>query len=247
LRLRRCGTTPHPKRRQPGKAARRKRGPSNGTLPRRQTRHRAEQHRQFGTSDPAGLVPWRRLDYSPPNNARYFEPNPWRSRTDLDKNLTERKDEISNSLRTEGSGLDQIDAAILRELVADARLPRAELARRVGLSAPSVGDRVRRLEDIGVITGYAAQIDPSKLGYGLTILIRARPLPGEMRNMIQAIRDTPQIVSCDRVSGDDCFVVRAHVRNVLEMESVIDRIVPFGATNSSIVQSAPFPPRMVEL
>lgn len=151
------------------------------------------------------------------------------------------------NLRSEGTGLDRIDAAIIRELCADARIARAELARRVNLSAPSVGERVRRLEETGVITGYAAKIDPARLGYGLTILIRARPLPGQMDNMIEAIRETPQIVTCDRVSGDDCFVARAHVRDVLEMEAVIDRLLPFGATNSSVVQSAPVPPRLVEL
>jgi len=150
-------------------------------------------------------------------------------------------------LRLKEAGFDAIDAAILRELAADARIPRAELSRRVGLSAPSVADRVRRLEDVGIITGYGARIDPARLGYGLTILIRARPLPGEMHNMIEAIRETPQIVACERVSGDDCFVARAHVRDVAEMEAVIDRIVPFGATNSSVVQSSPIEERLVEL
>jgi Lrp/AsnC family leucine-responsive transcriptional regulator len=100
---------------------------------------------------------------------------------------------------------------------------------------------------VGIITGYGARIDPARLGYGLTILIRARPLPGEMKNMIEAIQKTPQIVACDRVSGEDCFVARAHVRDVAEMEAVIDRIVPFGATNSSIVQSSPVEERLVEL
>jgi len=152
-----------------------------------------------------------------------------------------------NNLRSDRSPLDRIDAAILRELSSDARIPRAELARRVGLSAPSVGDRIRRLEVTGVIAGYGVRIDPSKLGYNLTVVIRARPLPGEMQNMIEAIKKTPQIVSCDRISGDDCFIARAHVRDVLEMEAVIDRIVPFGATNSSIVQSAPIPSRLIEL
>lgn len=163
------------------------------------------------------------------------------------KSGAEMKEKTVDNLRSEKTGLDRIDAAILRELCADARIPRAELSRRVGLSAPSVADRVRRLEDIGVITGYGAHIDPARLGYGLTILIRARPLPGEMKNMIEAIRETPQIVTCDRVSGEDCFVARAHVRNVAEMEAVIDRIVPFGATNSSIVQSSPVHERLVEL
>lgn len=151
------------------------------------------------------------------------------------------------NLRSAGAELDPVDIAILRELCADARIPRAELSRRVGLSAPSVADRVRRLEDTGIVTGYGARIDPSRLGYGLTILIRARPLPGEMKNMIEAIRATPQIVACDRVSGEDCFVARAHVRDVAEMEAVIDRIVPFGATNSSVVQSSPVEERLVEL
>ncbi len=160
---------------------------------------------------------------------------------------TKMKEKIHNDLRSEETGLDRIDAAILRELCADARIPRAELSRRVGLSAPSVADRVRRLEDTGVIRGYGARIDPARLGYGLTILIRARPLPGEMNNMIEAIRKTPQIVACDRVSGEDCFVARAHVRDVSQMEAVIDRIVPFGATNSSIVQSSPVEERLVEL
>lgn len=153
----------------------------------------------------------------------------------------------NNDLHFDGSPLDRVDAAILRELSSDARIPRAELARRVGLSAPSVGDRIRRLEDTGVIAGYSVQIDPSKLGYGLTVVIRARPLPGEMQNMIEAIKKTPQIVSCDRISGDDCFIARAYVRDVSEMEAVIDKILPFGATNSSIVQSAPVPPRMIQL
>ncbi len=157
------------------------------------------------------------------------------------------KEKIPKGLRSDETGLDSTDAAILRELCADARIPRAELSRRVGLSAPSVVDRVRRLEDVGIITGYGARIDPARLGYGLTLLIRARPLPGEMKNMIEAIQDTPQIVACDRVSGEDCFVARAHVRDVAEMEAVIDRIVPFGATNSSIVQSSPVEERLVEL
>ncbi|WP_412554413.1 Lrp/AsnC family transcriptional regulator [Shimia sp. MIT1388] len=163
------------------------------------------------------------------------------------KNAVEEKVSVGLDLRSEGGVLDHIDAAILRELSADARIARAELARRVGLSAPSVADRVRRLEDVGIITGYGARIDPSKLGYGLAVLIRARPMPGEMANMIAVLQATPQIVSCDRVSGEDCFVARAHVRDVAEMEAVIDRIVPFGATNSSIVQSSPVTERLVPL
>ncbi|UNZ52003.1 MULTISPECIES: Lrp/AsnC family transcriptional regulator [Agrobacterium] len=151
---------------------------------------------------------------------------------------------IQNRNGEPGGGFDEIDARLLTKLSENARLSNAELARQVGLSAPSVAERVRRLEDRGVITGYGARVDPSKLGLALTIMIRARPLPGEMKNMIEALRDTPEIVRCDRVSGDDCFVAIAHVRDVKQMEAVIDRIVPYGATNSAIVQSAPFEPRL---
>lgn len=165
----------------------------------------------------------------------------------MDKNVDQKKVMSTRSLSSEGCALDRIDAAIVRELYHDARIARAELARRIGLSAPSVGERIRRLEDTGVITGYGARIDTARLGFGLTVLIRARPSPGEMTNMIEAIRSTHQIVVCERVSGEDCFVARAHVRDVAEMEAVIDRLVRFGATNSSIVQSAPVSPRLVEL
>lgn len=149
--------------------------------------------------------------------------------------------------RNESYDLDAADRAILRELIADARIPRAELARRVRLSAPSVAERVRRLEDNGVITGYRATIDPRRLGYSFSVLIRARPSPGMMKDMIAAIEATPQIVKCDRVSGDDCFVALAHVRDVTEMEAVIDRLVPFGATNSSVIQSATITERVADL
>ncbi len=163
------------------------------------------------------------------------------------ENTIKQKAISARKVQSDRIKLDTTDAAIIRELYSDARIARAELARRVGLSAPSVGDRIRRLEDSGIITGYGAKINAARLGYMLTILIRARPLPGQMDNMIAAIRKTPQIVTCDRVSGDDCYVARAHVRDVAEMETVIDRIVPFGATNSSIVQSSPVALRLVEL
>ena len=151
------------------------------------------------------------------------------------------------SRRNGAVDLDQTDSAILRVLADDGRVSRADLARRVNLSAPATGERVRRLEESGVITGYRAEFDYRKLGCTLTILIRARPLPGRMDEMARAMRETPQIEVCERVSGEDCYIARAYVRDVEEMEAVIDRLMPFGATSTAIVQSAPVPVRLVEV
>lgn len=153
--------------------------------------------------------------------------------------LVESKENERFLRRSKTHQPDRYDTLILRELLNDARIPRAELARRVGLSPPAVGERVRRLEDAGVVTGYRAQVNPERIGFHLTVLIRARPSPGRMQEMIDAIQSSDQIVRCERISGEDCFVAWAHVRDVAEMEDLIDRLVPFGATNSSIVQSSP--------
>ncbi|MGI3170377.1 Lrp/AsnC family transcriptional regulator [Pseudooceanicola sp. C21-150M6] len=148
-----------------------------------------------------------------------------------------------NHLRSAEPLLDARDLAILDLLTRDARLSRAEIARRIGLSAPAAGERIQRLEEAGIITGYHARIDPARLGYALTVIIRARPSPGRLSEMAKAIAMSPEITSCDRVSGEDCFIARAHVRSVSEMEVVIDRLIPFGSTNTALVQSQTVPDR----
>ncbi len=132
---------------------------------------------------------------------------------------------------------------LLAELQADARLSLAELGRRVGLSSPAVADRLARLEEGGVIRGYRADIDPRALGYALSVVIRIRPAPRELRKVADVARETPEIVQCDRVTGEDCYVMRAHVRDVEHLEEVIDRFAIYGQTTSSIVQSSPVPAR----
>jgi len=135
--------------------------------------------------------------------------------------------------------LDETNLRLLGELQADARLSLAELGRRVGLSSPAVAERLARLEQEGVIRGYHADIDPRALGYGLGVVIRIRPAPRELRKVADVARDTPEIVQCDRVTGEDCYVMRAHVRDVEHLEEVIDRFAIYGQTTSSIVQSSP--------
>lgn len=140
--------------------------------------------------------------------------------------------------------LDSIDLALLQALSSEARLSIAALARRVGLSAPSVSERLKRLEESGAIEGYAAKINPRALGYQLAAWLRIRPIPGQLPKVAEIVRSLPQIVSCDRITGEDCFIAQALVRSVEDLESLIDKIIPYATTNTSIIQSSPVEPRL---
>jgi Lrp/AsnC family leucine-responsive transcriptional regulator len=144
-------------------------------------------------------------------------------------------------------GLDATNISLLRELEADARLSLAELGRRVGLSSPAVADRLERLEEAGVIRGYRAELDPRALGYELAVVLRIRPAPRELKKVAELAQRTPEVVECHRITGDDCYLMKAHVRDVDHMEEVIDRFAIYGQTTTSIVQSSPVPRRSLPL
>jgi Lrp/AsnC family transcriptional regulator, leucine-responsive regulatory protein len=156
-------------------------------------------------------------------------------------------DRRRNGPIAESASLDRTDRRLLAELQRDARMTLAELGRRVGLSAPAVAERLRRLELAGVVAGYRALVDPRALGLALAAVIRVRPAPGQLRNVADLARRTPEVVECLRITGDDCYVMRAYVRDVEHLEEVIDRFVALGRTTTSIVQSAPVPARGLPL
>jgi Lrp/AsnC family transcriptional regulator, leucine-responsive regulatory protein len=141
--------------------------------------------------------------------------------------------------------LDSTNRALLVELQSDARLSLAELGRRVGLSAPAVAERLTRLERDGVIRGYRADVDPALLGLSLAAVIRIRPSPRQLAKVAEIARDTPEVVECHRITGDDCYLLKALLRDVTHLEEVIDRFTPFAQTTTSIVQSSPVPARGV--
>ncbi len=147
-------------------------------------------------------------------------------------------------LRYENGTLDELDARILSALTEDGRISVAELARKVGLSSPSVSERIRRLEEAGVIEGYTIRINPQALGLPLSAWLRIRPIPGKMQKVAEILRDLPEIVECDRITGEDCFIARAHVRAVDDLEALIDEIISYAMTNTSIIQSSPVPRRL---
>jgi Lrp/AsnC family transcriptional regulator, leucine-responsive regulatory protein len=133
--------------------------------------------------------------------------------------------------------LDALDTAILSALAADARTPMRELAQKIGLSAPSTTERVRRLEAAGVIEGYTVRVNPSAIGLPLAAILRIRPMPGELNRVGQILAAIPEITCCDRVTGDDCFIAKAQVPSVADLESLIDGLLPYASTNTCVVVS----------
>ena len=143
--------------------------------------------------------------------------------------------------------LDQINARILAELSADPRLTMSELGRRVGLSAPAVTERVRRLEEAGVIRGYRLEIDPAALGLPLAAYVRIRPDPGQLPKVADLARQLPEVVECHRITGEDCFILKVHFPAMDQLDRILDRFLAYGNTTTSIIQSSPVPLRSLPL
>src|SRR5918994_6958238 len=143
--------------------------------------------------------------------------------------------------------LDEINLRLLEELQMEGRIGFAELGRRVGLSAPAVAERVGRLEREGIITGSRADVDPRAIGYSLAAVVRIRPFARQIHKIPEIAAETPEIVECERITGEDCFLMRLHVRQMEDLEPVLDRFTPFGQTTTSIVHSAPVARRALPL
>ena len=154
---------------------------------------------------------------------------------------------MNNGLRRTAASdfphLDAIDHKIISELSADARISFAELGRRTSLSSPAVTERVKRLEQSGVITGYRAEVDPRALGYQLTAIVRVKPAVRQLAKIAELAAEIPQIEECLRITGEDCFYIKLHLASIEELPSVLDRFLLFGETTTSIVNSTPVPRR----
>jgi len=135
--------------------------------------------------------------------------------------------------------LDTLDRRIIEILVDDARISVKELAQRVDLSSPSVSERLRRLEERGVIRSFTIDVDPSAMGYALQAIVRIRPLPGKLHLVQKLIEGIPEFSECDKVTGDDCFIGRLHVRSIEHLDKILDRITDKAETNTAIVKSQP--------
>ncbi|MCV2356274.1 Lrp/AsnC family transcriptional regulator [Paucibacter sp. B2R-40] len=128
---------------------------------------------------------------------------------------------------------DQHDHRILAELQADARLSMAELGRRVHLSQPAVTERVRKLEDLGVISGYQAMVNSGKLGYAIRAVIRVGRC--DEARVLRALEVSPEVLSAYNVTGEDSWILEIAVRDVAHLEQVLQRYCQLAETSTAII------------
>ena len=134
--------------------------------------------------------------------------------------------------------LDVIGRKILVELQENGRIPFTELGKRVGLSTPAVMDRVRRLEDAGVIVGYRADVNLSTMGYPILAFIAVNVVGDFLPRMSKLAKSIPEILECHRVTGSNSFIMKVIAGSVEELEKTIDRLTPYVATTTSLVLSS---------
>ena len=143
--------------------------------------------------------------------------------------------------------LDERNAKLLRLLRDDPRMGISEMARRVGMSAPAVRERVQRLEEVGVIRGYRLEIEPRALGYPICAFVRVRPMPGKIAKIAELAQRLPQVVECHRITGEDCFILRVYLESLDDLDRILDRFLDVGQTTTSLLQSSPVPLRDLPL
>lgn len=142
---------------------------------------------------------------------------------------------------------DPVNVEIARLLIAEPRIATSALARRIGMSAPAARERVQRLEEAGVLVGYRTLIDPAALGYPITIFIRVRPMPGRLQQIGALASEISNVVECHRITGEDCFIIKAHLASLDDLDGLLDRFLVYGETTTSIAQSCPVPARQLPL
>jgi len=138
--------------------------------------------------------------------------------------------------------LDNLDRRLIAALQASPRLSIARLGREVGLSAPAVAERMKRLEESGALT-YRVDVNPRALGYVICAIVRVSPQTNDLHVIPKIACDIPQITECYRITGEDCYFMKLYLRSMDELEPILDNFTPHGRTTTSIVHSAPVPPR----
>ena len=139
--------------------------------------------------------------------------------------------------------MDALDYRILGMLSDDARRPFAELARELGVSQPTVAERVRRMEERGVILGSSLRLDYGKLGFPISAVVRIVSDTRDQYRLEDIARAQPQVVEMHRLTGEDCLIARVVARSVEELAALVEKLCQFGRSNTSVVLSTPIPAR----
>jgi Lrp/AsnC family leucine-responsive transcriptional regulator len=135
--------------------------------------------------------------------------------------------------------IDDVDCEILHELQADARISYAQLGRRVGLSTPAVIDRVKRLEERGIIRGYHADVDPAMVGLPVRAFVKVTVAGDKLARFASAVAKLSEVVECHRVTGAESYIVQVAVRDMAHLQTTIDAMMPYTATNTSMILGSP--------
>lgn len=143
--------------------------------------------------------------------------------------------------------IDSIDRAIIAVLTEDGRITAKDLAEQIGLSSPSIGERILKLKDAGAIKGYAVLVDPKIFGLNVAAYVRMRAIPGEVKKLVQMLEDTPEVVEANHITGEDCFQAKIVVSDIQELESVVNRFLSLASTETAIIQSSIFDPRLPKI
>ncbi|WP_410792100.1 Lrp/AsnC family transcriptional regulator [Kribbella sp. C-35] len=133
--------------------------------------------------------------------------------------------------------LDPTDWAILTELQEDARLSLTQLGKRVNLSASATTERVRRLESIGVITGYRAEVDLTKVGYSVLAVVRLKYPGNKHEPLHRLLAERREILECLRTTGDDCYTLKVAAASMPHLEELVNELTDFGSTTTNLVYS----------
>jgi Lrp/AsnC family transcriptional regulator, leucine-responsive regulatory protein len=137
------------------------------------------------------------------------------------------------------SGLDSLDGRILLELQTNARTTFAEIGRRVGLSTPAIIERVHRLEESGVIEGYHARVNPAKIGLAVRAIVKISIAGDRLAHFAHLVQSVTEVLECHRVTGAESFILQIAASDLGHMERIIDRLMPYVATNTSIILASP--------
>ena len=154
---------------------------------------------------------------------------------------------MENTMNNKGLLADRKNIMLLRLLEKNPRIPISQLARRIGMSNPAVKERLVRLEETGILTGYRMELNPQELGYHVTAFVRIRPLPGHLNKVADLAQTIPEVTECHRITGEDCFILKVFLKEISNLDRVLDRFLAHGQTTTSIVQSSPVPPRGLPL